>query len=129
VGHGTDGRAVRVVSHEERKVAVPLQQQHLLAAERDCAPGNARGALCAIIEAIWRVLTTAQVYYNQLTSLPPELGLLNNLRVLDVRLLKQIDLDLTAVSRFQANNNKLTSLPAEVGQLRQLEWLLVRNSN
>jgi hypothetical protein len=29
--------------------------------------------------------------------------------------LKQIDLDLTAFSRFQANNNKLTSLPAEIG--------------
>jgi hypothetical protein len=43
--------------------------------------------------------------------------------------LKQIDLDLTAFSRFQANNNKLTSLPAEIGQLTQLGWLLVRNSN
>jgi hypothetical protein len=40
-----------------------------------------------------------------------------------------MDLDLTAVSRFQAYNNQLTSLPAEIGQLRQLGWLDVRISN
>jgi Leucine-rich repeat (LRR) protein len=40
-----------------------------------------------------------------------------------------MDLDLTALSRFQVADNQLTSLPAEVGQLTQLEWLSVRNSN
>jgi Leucine-rich repeat (LRR) protein len=38
-----------------------------------------------------------------------------------------MDRDLTALSRFQANNNQLTSLPAEVGQLTRLEALSVRN--
>jgi Leucine-rich repeat (LRR) protein len=46
-----------------------------------------------------------------------------------VRHSKQIDHDLTAVSRFQVANNQLTSLPAEIGQLTQLERLDVRNSN
>jgi leucine-rich repeat protein SHOC2 len=41
----------------------------------------------------------------------------------------QVDLDLTAVSRFQVGENQLTSLPAQIGQLRELEWLRVRNSN
>jgi Leucine-rich repeat (LRR) protein len=70
-----------------------------------------------------------QVSHNQLTSLPPELGLLTNLTWLFVRHSKQMDHDLTAVSRFQADNNQLTSLPAEIGQLIRLETLLVRISN
>jgi hypothetical protein len=41
-----------------------------------------------------------QVNCNQLTSLPPELGLLTKLDSLDVRLSEQMDHDLTAVSRF-----------------------------
>jgi Leucine-rich repeat (LRR) protein len=104
----------------------------LLAAERNCAHDDARGALCAIVEAIRRDLTTArcfQVPYNQLASLPPELGLLTNLKQLSVRQSRQMDLDLTALSRCQVGANQLTSLPAEIGQLTRLEWLSVRNSN
>jgi hypothetical protein len=36
-----------------------------------------------------------QVYDNQLSSLPPELGLLTNLKRLIVRQSRQMDLDLT----------------------------------
>jgi Leucine-rich repeat (LRR) protein len=75
----------------------------------------------------WHVVL--QVTNNQLTSLPPELGLLTNLKTLEVRHSSQMDLDLTAVSRFQVGNNQLTSLPAEIGQLAQLELLSVRYSN
>jgi Leucine-rich repeat (LRR) protein len=70
-----------------------------------------------------------QVGGNQLMSLPPELGLLTNLKSLFVRHTRQVDLDLTCVSCFQVGNNQLTSLPAEIGQLRQLEQLSVRDSN
>jgi hypothetical protein len=49
---GSDGGAVRVVSHEEREGIVPSEQQPLLAAERDCAHDNAREAHRAIVEAI-----------------------------------------------------------------------------
>jgi hypothetical protein len=58
----------------------------LLAAERNFAPVNARGAPCAIVEAFWRDPTCFQVDVNQVTSLPPELGLLTNLKELNVRL-------------------------------------------
>jgi Leucine-rich repeat (LRR) protein len=70
-----------------------------------------------------------QVSNNQITSLPPELGLLTNLTWLDVRQSRQMDHDLTAVSCFQVSHNQLTSLPREIGQLRQLERLYVRKSN
>jgi Leucine-rich repeat (LRR) protein len=65
-----------------------------------------------------------QVFNNRLTSLPPELGLLTNLKKLSVRQSRQMDLDLTC---FQVGYNQLTLLPAEIGQLTQLEWLGVRN--
>ena len=51
-GHGSDGAAVRVVPHEEREGPLAPQQQPLLAAERHCAPGQARKTLCGIAEAI-----------------------------------------------------------------------------
>jgi Leucine-rich repeat (LRR) protein len=70
-----------------------------------------------------------QVGGNQLMSLPPELGLLANLKQLFVRHSRQMDLALTCVTRSQLQTNQLTSLPAEIGQLSQLEWLNVRNSN
>jgi Leucine-rich repeat (LRR) protein len=70
-----------------------------------------------------------QVYNNQLVSLPPELGLLTNLKLLHVRHSRQMDLDLTCVTCFQVSRNRLMSLLAEIGQLRQLERLLVRNLN
>jgi Leucine-rich repeat (LRR) protein len=70
-----------------------------------------------------------QVNSNQLMSLPPELGLLTNLKRLFVRHSRQMDLALTCVTRSQLQTNQLTSLPAEVGQLTQLEWLNVRSSN
>jgi leucine-rich repeat protein SHOC2 len=71
-----------------------------------------------------------QVAGNLLTSLPPELGLLTNIKRLNVRLqAKRNDLDLTALSRCQVGANLLTSLPAEIGQLTRLEGLNVRNSN
>jgi hypothetical protein len=128
VGHGTYRGAVRVVSLDESEVPLARQQQPLLAAERNFAPVNARGALCAIVEAIWRDLTCFQVDVNQVTSLPPELGLLTNLKELNVRL--QADgLQFDPISCFQVGSNQLTSLPAEIGQLAQLEALLVRNSN
>jgi hypothetical protein len=50
--HGTDGVAVRVVLHEELEGTLPLLQQALLAAERNCAPVDARAAHCAIVEGI-----------------------------------------------------------------------------
>ena len=70
-----------------------------------------------------------QVGSNQLTSLPPELGLLSNLKELYVRHSRFMYLDLTRVTCFQVSYNQLTSLPAEIGQVRQLEGLSVRNSN
>jgi Leucine-rich repeat (LRR) protein len=45
-----------------------------------------------------------QVWNNQLSSLPPELGLLTNLKTLNVRQSRQMDLDLTvsrALGRLQ----------------------------
>jgi Leucine-rich repeat (LRR) protein len=90
-------------------------------------------ALCAIFEAIGsrsdQKTRCFQVYGNQLESLPPELGLLSNLKELYVRHSRLINLDLTRVTCFQAANNQLTSLPTEIGQLRQLEVLDVRKSN
>jgi len=65
-----------------------------------------------------------QVVNNQLTSLPPELGLLTNLKTLDVRHSRHTHHDLTC---FQVAYNQLTSLPAEIGQLTQLVALAVRN--
>ncbi len=70
-----------------------------------------------------------QVYSNQLTFLPPELGLLTNLKWLYVRQSRQLGRDLTRITYFQVGDNQLTSLPAEIGQLRQLEEVSVRNSN
>ncbi len=69
-----------------------------------------------------------QVSNNQLRSLPPELGLLTNLKGLFVRHSRLINLDLNSVMCFQVGDNKLTSLPAEIGQLRVLEELRVRRS-
>jgi Leucine-rich repeat (LRR) protein len=60
----------------------------LLAAERDCTHDHARGALGATLERVDLDLTSVQVDYNRLTSLPPELGSLTNLKWLDVRRLK-----------------------------------------
>ncbi len=50
VEQGSDGGAVRVVPHEKLESILSLQQQPLLAAERNCAPGIARSAQCAIVE-------------------------------------------------------------------------------
>jgi hypothetical protein len=61
----------------------------LLAAERNCAPDDARGALCATLEAMGVIPDQKprcfQLNSNHLTSLPPELGLLTNLKWLNVR--------------------------------------------
>jgi Leucine-rich repeat (LRR) protein len=54
---------------------------------------------------------------------------LTNLKIVDVRHTRQMDFDLTHVSRFQVADNQLTSLPAEIGQLTKLESLYVRNLN
>ncbi len=71
-----------------------------------------------------------QVYSNQLTSLPPELGLLTNLKELYVRHSRQMDRGLTLRHLgLQVRDNQLTSLPAEIGQLTRLERLSVRDSN
>jgi leucine-rich repeat protein SHOC2 len=70
-----------------------------------------------------------QLDNNPLTSLPPELGLLTNLKRLFVRHPMQTDRDLTAVSRLQVGANRLSSLPSEIGRLTQLAELAVRNSN
>ncbi len=70
-----------------------------------------------------------QVSSNQLESLPPELGLLTNLKSLSVRRSRQMDLDLTRLTCFQVGDNQLTSLPAGIDQLKQLVWLFVRYSN
>jgi hypothetical protein len=80
---------VRVVPHEELEDTRPLEQQDLLAAERNCAPDDARAALGTIVEAIRsrsdQKPYVYQVAGNQLKSLPPELGLLTNLKWLYVR--------------------------------------------
>jgi hypothetical protein len=62
-------------------------------------------------------------------SLPPELGLLTNLKWLYVRQSRKMDRDLTRITCFQVGDNQLSSLPAEIGQLSQIEALFVRNSN
>jgi hypothetical protein len=41
-----------------------------------------------------RHVVVLQVARNQLTSLPPELGLLTNMKLLNVRRSRQMDLDL-----------------------------------
>jgi Leucine-rich repeat (LRR) protein len=108
------------------------QQQALLAAERNCAPDNARGALCAIVEAIWRDLTTGTLFSGRRQPAHVSSARARSAdqsQELDVRHSRQMDLDLTHVTRFQVGDNQLTSLPAEIGQLTQLEWLSVRNSN
>jgi Leucine-rich repeat (LRR) protein len=71
-----------------------------------------------------------QVWNNQLKSLPPELGLLTNLKRLHVRHSRQANRDLNLRRAcFQVGSNLLTSLPAEIGQLTKVEVLYVRVSN
>ena len=86
---------MRVVPHEEFEDTQPLQQQALLAAERNCASKDARAAHCAIVGRCDRDLTRKsrcfQLNGNHLTSLPPELGLLTNLKELYVRHSRQTD--------------------------------------
>ena len=90
---------MRVVPHEEREATLPFWQQPLLAAERNRSHDDARSALCAMSKRFDRDLTKKsrlfQVSSNQLMSLPPELGLLTNLKRLYVRHSRQMDLDLT----------------------------------
>ena len=50
------------------------------------------------------------LYNNQLTSLPVEIG------------------RLTGLTRLDLDNNRLTSLPAEIGKLTGLTWLWLQNN-
>ncbi|XP_055379859.1 CCR4-NOT transcription complex subunit 6-like isoform X2 [Condylostylus longicornis] len=65
-----------------------------------------------ISPALWQFshLTALYLNENNLLRLPPDIGLLVNLRVLDV------------------SSNKLRSLPAELGELIQLRELLLNNN-
>jgi Leucine-rich repeat (LRR) protein len=108
-----------------------LQPTHV-SSSRARPADQSQEAVCAALEADGSQFDPRhcfQVGVNQLTSLPPELGLLTNLKELSVRQPRHTHLDLTALSRFQVADNQLTSLPAEVGQLTRLQMLLVRNSN
>lgn len=65
---------------------------------------------------------------NRLTSVPNEIGILSNLRTLDLgnNQLTQLPIevyDLTALKTFIASGNQLTTLPKEINQLLLLEVL------
>ena len=73
------------------------------------------------------------IYFNQLTSLPAEIGKLEKLKSFDLS-----DNQLTSIPAEFENleklkylnlyNNELTSLPAEFGKLKKLEELDLRNN-
>jgi internalin A len=75
---------------------------------------------------------------NQLTSLPPEIGNLTSIEVLDLRgnQLASLPPEIgNLVGMFGAglktlylSNNQLTSLPPEIGNLTYLQWLDLGNN-
>jgi Leucine-rich repeat (LRR) protein len=66
--------------------------------------------------------------FNKLCSLPSEIALMTTVEMLNVRLSKRSDRDLTIAALFQVEGNQLTSLPPELGLLTNLKWLNVRQS-
>ena len=87
-----------------------------------------RSAARSITEAARMHSTYLNLFRDQLTSLPPAIGQLRNLKRLDLSdnqftaLPPQIG-QLRNLKRLDLSGNRLTSLPTEIGQLRNLEEL------
>jgi hypothetical protein len=71
--------------------------------------------------------------YNQLSSVPSELGQLTALKYLNLRnnQLSSVPHDLGQLSALQylyLSHNQLSSVPSELGQLSALQWLYLNNN-
>jgi hypothetical protein len=88
VWHADDCRAIRFVPPQERQETLLARELPLRAAERDGAAETARSALgvAVTLEMDRRLIDVLfQLFSNQLSTLPAELGLLTNLTSLGVR--------------------------------------------
>lgn len=79
-----------------------------------------------IQQAVQERATVFDIGGNELTEIPSEIGLLTNLKELNLRENKLTYLpveigNLTGLKKLYLSGNKLTSLPSEIGQLKELE--------
>ena len=94
-----------------------------------------RKNLTTLPPEIWNLTNLRLLWLdrNQLTTLPPEIGNLKNLEWLDLfdnqltTLPPEIG-NLTNLEGLGLINNKLTTLPPEIGKLTKLEWLGLSNN-
>ena len=73
-------------------------------------------------------LQVLRLGFNELTSIPPEIGLLTNIQELRLGFNELTSIPpeiglLTNLQKLILNDNKLTSLPSEIGQLTNLQEL------
>jgi len=78
-------------------------------------------------------VTTLHLSYKNLTSLPPEISELKNLKSLDIsrNLLTSLPseiLELKSLTQLNIFDNKLISLPPEISELRNLKNLSIRSN-
>ena len=74
-----------------------------------------------------RVCKLALRHYSNITSLPPSIGCLKNLKILDLSLTeKLVNLpeeigDLTSLKKLDLKGSKITLLPPSISRLKNLE--------
>ena len=81
-----------------------------------------------------KTITILNLSYNELTSIPSEIGNLHNLQelYLSVNKLTSIPSEIGNLHRLKAfslSKNKLTSIPSEIGNLHHLKYLFLNNNN